>query len=118
MSFGMEQLFGHLGTTLDVISHQQQVVTNNVANVNTPGYHAKVADFAAVLEQRTNPFETKLAVRLGSALPMEALYPENGKVNLQHEFTQMHKNSLFYQMATRRLSSVINNIRTASQIGR
>ena len=40
-----------LETALDVASARHQVIANNIANVNTPGFRAADADFVSSLEQ-------------------------------------------------------------------
>jgi flagellar basal-body rod protein FlgB len=42
-----------LEKVLDVTSERQQLVTANMANVDTPGYHTKDIDFRAELQRAT-----------------------------------------------------------------
>ena len=40
---------------LDGLSLQQQVISRNIANVDTPGYQAQTVDFETALRQAQNP---------------------------------------------------------------
>jgi flagellar basal body rod protein FlgB len=42
----------------------------------------------------------------------------DGTVNLQNELMDMQKNLMYFNMVSKRLSTVINNIKTASNVGR
>jgi len=51
---GNEKLFGFLKTAMDAASLKHQVVSANLANVDTPGYKARSLDFEAVLSDFTD----------------------------------------------------------------
>jgi hypothetical protein len=53
-----------------------------------------------------------------SQLPDLLSSQTQGQVNLQDEFMDMQKNLLYFNMVSKRLSTVINNIKTASNVGR
>jgi flagellar basal body rod protein FlgB len=101
---------------LDLISNRQKWTSNNIANANTPGYTGKHVEFSELLQRSNHPFETQLSQRMGSTSLFEFL--EGEPVNLQREMIDMYKNNLYYGVVTRRLSSVITLMRTASQVGR
>lgn len=101
---------------LNAISERQKVVSSNLANANTPGYTAKEVSFAQLLEKMDSPFETRLSHKMGSVEPIET--SSGNPVSLQKELIEMQKNSLFYGMATRRISTVFTLLKSASQIGR
>ncbi len=42
---------------LDGLSQRQMAISNNIANVDTPGYHAQTVDFKSVLKRMTNKNE-------------------------------------------------------------
>ncbi len=51
------KIFGHIeqcNRYLDLALQKQQVITSNIANVDTPGYRAKQLDFEAVLESESS----------------------------------------------------------------
>lgn len=104
------------GSILTAITERQRMVSNNLANASTPGYTAQKTSFADLLGSMDSPFETPLSRKMGSVRPMETSTGE--PVSLQKELMDMQKNLLFYNMTTRRLTTVITGLKTASQIGR
>jgi flagellar basal-body rod protein FlgB len=114
--FGIGEHIRSSGRILSAISHRQQVVSNNIANANTPGYSAQKVSFADLLGSQDSPFENSLSRKMGT-LPAEEM-STGEPVNLQQELVEMQKNLLFYNMTTRRISSVITGLKSATQIGR
>jgi flagellar basal body rod protein FlgB len=105
-----------LSSMLAAISDRQRVTSNNLANAATPGYTAQEVKFSDILGQADNPFDTALSQKMGTLQSSET---NTGQpVNIQKELIEMQKNLLFYNMATRRISTVITGFKTASQIGR
>jgi flagellar basal-body rod protein FlgB len=116
MDFSAFPTMQNLSKMLNGISERQKVISNNMANAQTPGYTAKEVSFSQVLEKLDSPFETRLSQKMGSTQPLEMSTGQ--PVNLQHELIEMQHNLLFYSMATRRLSTMVTLLKTASQIGR
>ncbi len=84
---------------LDATALRQRVLSNNLANVNTPHFHRQDVDFQEALTQ---------AVKQGSVtnIPLEVkedkVSPERwdgNNVQLETELSEMTKNSLHYQTA-------------------
>ena len=100
---------------LDAISQKQQIIGANIANAQTPGYVRKDISFSQMLETADNPLETKLSEKLG---PSPFDIQEGGQVDMKQEMVDMQKNMLYYTVATRRVSSVITQLRTVSQVGK
>jgi flagellar basal-body rod protein FlgB len=103
-----------LAHLLDVITRRQELVSHNIANANTPGYTARHISFAQMLERATNPFETRLSQKIGPSLYLETY--SGDPVNLQQEMLDMHKNNLYFGMATRRLSTMFSLLKAAIQV--
>ena len=110
--------YGLKGLThiLNATSDRQKITTSNIANVNTPGYTAKEVSFAELLGQMDSPFETRMAQQAGGSHVQET--DTGNPVNLQKELLDMQKNLLFYNMAVRRVSTVITGLKSAGQVGR
>jgi flagellar basal body rod protein FlgB len=107
---------GSLVHMLGAISERQKITTNNLANAHTPGYTAREISFSELLGQMDSPFETRLSQQMGASMAMEG---NTGQpVSMQKELVDMQKNLLFYNMAVRRISTVITGMKTASQVGR
>ncbi|MGE0201434.1 MAG: flagellar basal body rod protein FlgB [Candidatus Melainabacteria bacterium] len=116
MTYFQDNSLGKIEHALGTISEYQRVISNNIANVQTPGYRAQKMNFADVLSAQNNPFETSLSRRMGSSRVDIATTGQ--PVDLQHEMIEMQKNNLYYNMATRWAATYFRNLRTASQIGR
>jgi flagellar basal-body rod protein FlgB len=102
--------------SLKAISQRQQVTSANIANAHTPGYTAKELSFNDILGSLNNPFETQLAHKMNGSTAEAA--STGVAVDMQKELIEMQKNTLFYSMATRRASTIISTLKTATQIGR
>ena len=116
MSFDPTRRIMPIAQMMDAISEKQRIVASNIANAHTPGYHAKSASFSELLFKLNSPFETELSREMGTTLPMDETTGQG--VNLPEQMIDMQKNNLFFSVASRRLSTIFNTLRTASQIGR
>ena len=109
------------GNALSGLTKMQQATEDNIANVNTPGYKAKRPELANVLGLSDNPYETSLAQRVGSSQLSSLLQtPDNadGKVNVQQEFLVMQKNLLMFNLVSKRLTTIITNLKASGNVGR
>ena len=109
------------GNALSGLTKMQQATADNIANVNTPGYKAKRPELANVLGLSDNPYETSLAQRVGSCQLSSLLQtPDNadGKVNVQQEFLVMQKNLLMFNLVSKRLTTIITNLKASGNVGR
>lgn len=95
-------------------SLRQKVLSHNVANVNTPGYHRKSVSFEQQLSaltadpekhQNLEPmiFETE-------GLPERA---DGNNVDIDREIGELNKNALLYQTYAQILASKMSMMRTA-----
>lgn len=103
------------GRLLTLLSQNQAIITNNIANVDTPNYVKQNTNFEQVLGSIRSPIETELAKKVG---PCPLLSEGDGKVNLETELMNMQKNFIYYSMVTRRAGSIINIVKNIGQIGR
>jgi len=100
---------------LDLISQRQQVLSANLANMDTPGYIRKDLDFSQYLGTMNSPLETQLSQKLGAS---GVIQDQGGPVNPVYELTEMQKASMLYSVAARRMSSIITNMRTVTNVGK
>ncbi len=100
------------------LSQQQKVVSNNIANSNTPGYVRQSYNFTEVLGQLSNPYETHLSQKMGSMENSAMVQTTGTGVDMATEMIEMQKVFLNYSLVTKRASTVFNNLRRATQIGR
>lgn len=100
---------------LDLITQRQKVLGTNIANMDTPNYIRKDLDFKQYLANTNNPLETQLSSQMGAS---GVIKTEGGKVDVINELTEMQKSSLLYTVATRRMSSIITEMKTALNVGK
>lgn len=116
MTFTPLNNIGQTTLMLDLISAKQKALGSNLANVDTPGYVRKDINFGQYLGSMNSPLETKLSSALGpSGIVEDKSYEQ---VNPANELMELQKNSLLYTMATRRMSSIITQMRTVINVGK
>ena len=118
---------GILHSALNASSLRQQVISNNIANAETPSYKSKQVVFEDILKQqlsnqtnfvgkRTDP--RHVVIGKSGAIPMaqtvensDTVMQNNGNnVDIDNEMTQMGNNSLWYYTLTQQLTSQFNQL--------
>lgn len=108
--------FGKVTLMMDLISQRQKALGSNIANVDTPGYVRQDIDFGQYLGTMNSPLETKLSTKLGpSAIAIEQT---EEPVNASTELLKMQENSIMYSMATRRMTNIVNEMKTVINVGK
>lgn len=107
---------GKINLMLDLIAQRQRAIGSNLANIDTPNYVRKDIDFQTYLGTMNSPLETQLSAMLGPSGVIEER--ENEKVDFANELNAMQQNSLLYTMATRRMSSLITEMKTVINVGK
>lgn len=108
----LDQLQGYLSLT----TQRQQMVVQNMANVDTPGYHTKDLDFQKamqeVMDQGTSTMEP-------AALQVEGLpeRPDGNNVNIDRESLMLSQTQLQYQMGVQLVKSQFHTLLTAIKEG-
>lgn len=116
VSFNPIDSFSKTSQVLGLVAKRQKLLTENIANVDTPNYVRQDINFATVLGNANGPMETKLSLEMGTSSIVDQNAGEG--VNVADELINMQKNSLIYTMATRRMSNVITMMKTALNVGR
>ena len=109
-----------LASALDGVSARQQVIADNIANVDTPGFRATSVDFESQLAAAINdgtfteagglPVETAI-----TATPTETPVGANGNnVDLRKETMAAVQSQFQYQVLTRAVSDRFNLVKTAA----
>lgn len=114
MAFATEEM-NLLSRLLDVASLRQDVIAQNVANVNTPGYGAQEVNFEDALQhmfaQRDAVFSMPTPEVVASA---EGTRREDGNnVNIDLEMARLQKNALYFKIYTQILAGDIAQYRSA-----
>ena len=100
-----------LTSALDGLSQRQQAIADNIANVNTPGYHAKRVQFENALAASVAAGDGN--VKATTAVSEEPTQLNGNNVNLDTETLSNVDTVLRYQFASQALSSEYTGLRTA-----
>jgi flagellar basal-body rod protein FlgB len=103
---------------INAITHVQKAISNNVANINTPGYQAQHPDFVSLIAPSDNPFETKLSVSMGASMLPQVLQHPSGKPDLQTELMMAQDNLLKFNVISTNLQKVFTRLKEAGNVGR
>jgi flagellar basal-body rod protein FlgB len=107
--------FALLRQAMQAATTRHQVISQNLANVNTPGYHAKEVTFEERLAAALEDGSAGVAgvapeIREAGHLPEK----ENGNsVDIDREMTQLSKNAIVHQTLTQIMSQKISMMRSA-----
>ncbi len=113
---------------LEASSMRQQVLSNNVANIDTPQFKRSDVDFQAVLGAALGDKGGDLSMKLtspkhipgladgggGSAIVMDqatSLRNDGNNVDVDREMTNVAENGLYYNSLTRAISSQLGLLR-------
>lgn len=98
---------------LQVTAERQQLVTSNMANVDTPSYHTKDVDFQTamqqVLDQGGNTRLQPASINVDN-LPER---PDGNNVNIDRESMMMSETQLQYQMGVQLIKEEFHELLTA-----
>lgn len=100
-----------LDSALDGLAMRQRVSADNVANLQTPGYHARTVDFEAALSRAVERGDgaTRATVTRSSAATRE----DGNNVDLDTETLLQIETNLRYQVATQAMSGTFSSVRAA-----
>ena len=108
-----------LENTLTWRTRNQEVISGNIANLDTPGYNRKEMDFQQILHRYSqgNVQEVKLdltnAAHLPGADPGAGLIQETWEpVDLDLEMVSMAENTISYQTSVQMLIKKLSFLRT------
>jgi len=103
-----------LARALDVTSLRQQLVSRNIANIDTPGYHTRDIDFRQELQRALNaePVADPAppVVRDVPGLPER---PDGNNVSIDRESLLMAQNQLAFQVDVQLLRAEFNRLQLA-----
>ncbi len=94
---------------------RHRVISQNIANINTPGYRAKEVLFEDELARRLATPTSQQTLNqpvIQEAATREARFDGN-TVDIDLEMTALEKNSMMYQAYTELLSSKISMMKSA-----
>jgi len=100
-----------LSSALDGLAERQRVIANNVANLQTPGYHAQRVQFEDALTQAVAHGSGSATATVSRSL--EPTRADGNNVNLDTETLSNVDTNLRYQLATQAVSAQLSGIRAA-----
>ncbi|SDJ02012.1 flagellar basal body rod protein FlgB [Salimicrobium halophilum] len=125
------QLFGDtfhvLENSLNYASEKNRAISNNISNVDTPGYKAKDVSFGKMLEgelqaTRTNarhlPFNQGERNGFRTTVRSGTTYNHNGNnVDIDKEMTELANNQIYYQALVDRISGKFRSLESVIKGG-
>lgn len=100
-----------LTSALDGLALRQRAIADNIANVQTPNYHAKRVAFEDELARAVG--QGSGAVTATVARSLEPTREDGNNVNLDTETLLNVDTNLRYQLATQAVSGTYSSLRTA-----
>jgi flagellar basal-body rod protein FlgB len=118
----------NLEMALDGSALKQKTISNNLANVDTPGYKAKETVFKKEFDRSLSAYRTnKRHVAFSTQTPSSFFVREQGNTTLNHngnnvdvdkEMAELAKNQLYYQTLIQRINGKFNSIKMVVKGGR
>lgn len=122
----------HMG--LDAASLRQKVISNNIANVDTPGFKRRVVVFEAELRdamrkktleaKRTHPLHIPFKEERPKLTPYvvqedDTVYRNDGNnVDIDQEMTSLTKNTIMYEALVARIEGMFRTLRNVMRAPR
>ena len=105
----LQVLQGYLQVTAD----RQQLVTSNMANVDTPGYRTKDVNFQQAMQQIMNDGGTPRLEPASTDVLDLPERPDGNNVNIDRESMMMSQTQLQYQMGVQLIKEQFHELLTA-----
>ena len=100
-----------LTSALDGLSQRQRAISDNIANINTPNYHAKRVQFEEALADAVASGDGRVTPTVAESLEPTRL--DGNNVNLDTETLSSVDTMLRYQFATQAVNGSFTSMRTA-----
>lgn len=98
---------------MDMVAFRQRLVASNIANAETPNYHAKDVDFTRELEGAMTGAQPQTVDAKGLVTKTDG-----NNVSLEREMRILSENALRFQIASNLMKSEIRGVRLAIQDGK
>ena len=115
-----DKMFSTIEDLLSWTSKRQQAMAGNLANLDTPGYHAKDFNFEEELSSLTMNATSSMHMTATEGSSNARMYevdsqekPNGNNVDLEREMTEITKNGLQYITLVQYLNSKIKTLRSA-----
>jgi flagellar basal-body rod protein FlgB len=108
----IEAIAPQLERYLDVLAARQKLVASNIANLDTPGYHAQDVDFTAALNDELG---TPVRAQEVGGLSTKT---DGNNVSIDREAALLADTGLRFNMGSQLMKMEIRALRTAIQEGK
>lgn len=105
----MQMLQGYL----DVTGDRQQMITANIANVDTPGYHTKDINFSEAMQRVTDGEGTAQLEPASEEVVNLPERPDGNNVNVDRESMLLSETQLQHQMGVQLIKEEFHRLLTA-----
>ncbi|WP_288821511.1 flagellar basal body rod protein FlgB [uncultured Leclercia sp.] len=112
MSISFDRALGVHPQALQLRLSRAELLSANLANVDTPNFKAKDIDFAAEMQRSNQPFATGQGAQVKYRLPYQSSKDGN-TVELHVEQGEFAKNSMDYQMSLMFLKMKFSGLKSA-----
>ncbi len=113
--FASDAVSSVLHGALDGLSIRQNVISDNIANVDTPGFRATSVDFESSLRSAINSGEVDAdSVRVTTTPTLTPVGVNGNNVDLRKETMAAMQSVFQYQLLSRATSDRLANIRAAA----
>jgi len=102
-----------LGRVLDVTAFRQQLVSQNIANVDTPGYHTRDVDFRQELQRALHGDDEVAPAAVPREVPGLSQRPDGNNVSIDRESLLMAQNQLAFQVDVQLLRAEFTRLQLA-----
>lgn len=106
--------FNAMSSALDALSLRQRTIADNIANVQTPNFHAHRVEFEDALKSAVAGGTGFASASIGTS--EEPTREDGNNVNLDTETLSNIDTNLRYQLATRAMDSQFANLRAAMKV--
>ena len=107
---GLPSQYRLLTNAIEFASQQHRVISQNVANVNTPEYKARTISFEQFLSSANTSGSAEFNIEYVQGLPARN---DGNNVDMDRELANLKKNSLAHQTLTQLLGSQIGILQRA-----
>jgi flagellar basal-body rod protein FlgB len=118
------RLYPAIEDRMDWTARRQQVLSNNIANIDTPGFHSKDVSFSDQLQmlQVSTPNPKHIApIGMDSRMQQYEVTGntdlKDNSVDLDHEMSELTKNGLQYVAMIQFVSQKLKTLRSAINEG-
>lgn len=108
-----------IGRGLDASWKKNEVISSNIANVDTPGYKKKKAVFGDLLKGELSSSSLKTGsadddlVTITTDMSTRNMRTDENNVNIDEEMSDLAKNQIYYSVLTQRATGEIEKLRSA-----